>query len=221
MARKNIVWLWSITAALGGFLFGFDTVVISGAEQAVQSRLGDGRRPARPRHLVGAVGHGVRLAGRVCPVRSLRPPAHAPRHRRPLHRVGRGVGVGVGGVSFCAFASSPPSAMGASSVATPLYITEIAPPANRGRLAGMFQFNIVVRHPGRLPLELAARRPWPQRLAADVGGGGVAGGALSRSLPGGDPESPRWLAGRAGGSRRRGPSSGSPTGSMPTRCSQP
>ena len=36
MARKNIVWLWSITAALAGFLFGFDTAVISGAEQAVQ-----------------------------------------------------------------------------------------------------------------------------------------------------------------------------------------
>ena len=31
--------LWSITSALAGFLFGFDTVVISGAEQQIQSYL--------------------------------------------------------------------------------------------------------------------------------------------------------------------------------------
>src|SRR3977135_2803649 len=29
--------LWAITSALAGFLFGFDTVVISGAEQTIQS----------------------------------------------------------------------------------------------------------------------------------------------------------------------------------------
>ena len=35
MNRKN-VFLWSLVIALGGFLFGFDTAVISGAEQAIQ-----------------------------------------------------------------------------------------------------------------------------------------------------------------------------------------
>src|SRR5688500_20185836 len=35
MTRQVI--LWSITSALAGFLFGFDTVVISGAEQTIQS----------------------------------------------------------------------------------------------------------------------------------------------------------------------------------------
>jgi sugar porter (SP) family MFS transporter len=34
-------------------------------------------------------------------------------------------------------------AIGVSTVAAPLYISEISPPQNRGRLAGMFQFNIV------------------------------------------------------------------------------
>jgi hypothetical protein len=31
---------WAITSALAGFLFGFDTVVISGAEQTIQSLWG-------------------------------------------------------------------------------------------------------------------------------------------------------------------------------------
>ena len=34
------LYLWSITAALAGFLFGFDTVVISGAEQRIQELWG-------------------------------------------------------------------------------------------------------------------------------------------------------------------------------------
>jgi len=33
---KGRIFLWSITSALAGFLFGFDTVVISGAEQTIQ-----------------------------------------------------------------------------------------------------------------------------------------------------------------------------------------
>ena len=36
MERKN-VFVWSLVIALGGFLFGFDTAVISGAEQSIQS----------------------------------------------------------------------------------------------------------------------------------------------------------------------------------------
>src|SRR6202142_171827 len=43
--------VWSITSALAGFLFGFDTVVISGAEQTIQSLW----------HL-GASTHGVAIA---------------------------------------------------------------------------------------------------------------------------------------------------------------
>jgi hypothetical protein len=34
---QSRLFLWSITSALAGFLFGFDTVVISGAEQKIQS----------------------------------------------------------------------------------------------------------------------------------------------------------------------------------------
>src|ERR1700748_2347534 len=34
--RKHSVMAWSMVVALGGFLFGFDTAVISGAEQSIQ-----------------------------------------------------------------------------------------------------------------------------------------------------------------------------------------
>ena len=34
--KKSSVFTWSIVVALGGFLFGFDTAVISGAEQTIQ-----------------------------------------------------------------------------------------------------------------------------------------------------------------------------------------
>src|SRR3984957_21319300 len=43
--------LWSITSALAGFLFGFDTVVISGAEQSIQAHWG-----------LGAGVHGIVMA---------------------------------------------------------------------------------------------------------------------------------------------------------------
>lgn len=36
-SMKARIFFWSITSALAGFLFGFDTVVISGAEQTIQS----------------------------------------------------------------------------------------------------------------------------------------------------------------------------------------
>src|SRR5665213_4113648 len=42
---------WSITSALAGFLFGFDTVVISGAEQSIQAHWG-----------LGAGVHGIVMA---------------------------------------------------------------------------------------------------------------------------------------------------------------
>jgi len=40
--------LWSLTSALAGFLFGFDTVVISGAEKTIQALWGLRSRAAGP-----------------------------------------------------------------------------------------------------------------------------------------------------------------------------
>ena len=58
-----------------------------------------------------------------------------------LSAVGCGLANGVG--MFIAARFIGGLGIGVSTVVAPLYISEIAPPAYRGRLAGMFQFNIV------------------------------------------------------------------------------
>ncbi len=135
--------LWSLTSALAGFLFGFDTIVISGAEQKIQSIWSLGSTlhglcmsAALWGTVLGAVfgGWPTERFGRrktllwigflyfVSAVASGLAPDHY------LFMVARFIG-GVG--------------VGIATVASPLYISEISPPALRGRLAGMFQFNIV------------------------------------------------------------------------------
>lgn len=134
---------WSIVSALAGFLFGFDTVVISGAEKTIQSLWG--LSPAMHGLAMGAALWGTVLGSFA--------------GSWPTDRFGRKptlLGIGLlflAGSLWSAFATGPWSfmaarfaggiAIGISTVAAPLYIAEISPPQNRGRLAGMFQFNIV------------------------------------------------------------------------------
>lgn len=137
------LFLWSVVSALAGFLFGFDTVVISGAEKTIQSLWS--LTPAMHGLAMGAALWGTvmgSLAGSW-----------------PTDRFGRKdtlLWIGVlflAGSLWSALATEVYSfmlarfiggiAIGVSTVAAPLYISEISPPGSRGRLAGMFQFNIV------------------------------------------------------------------------------
>ncbi len=92
--------------------------------------------------------------------------------------------------------------IGISTVAAPLYISEIAPPKQRGRLAGMFQFNIVfgilIAFVSNALLAGIGENAWRWML-------GVAAfpSLLYALLCFGIPESPRWLLGRKG-DRERG-----------------
>jgi len=85
--------------------------------------------------------------------------------------------------------------IGISTVAAPLYISEIAPPRYRGRLAGMFQFNIVfgilVAYLSNALLSGVGEQAWRWML-------GVAAfpSLLYTLLCIGLPESPRWLLSR-------------------------
>jgi sugar porter (SP) family MFS transporter len=137
------LFLWSLVSALAGFLFGFDTVVISGAEKTIQALWG--LSPAMHGLAMGAALWGTVLGSLV--------------GSWPTDRFGRkktllwiGVLFIVGSV-WSALATEVYGfmmarfvggiAIGVSTVAAPLYISEISPPESRGRLAGMFQFNIV------------------------------------------------------------------------------
>ncbi len=137
------VFLWSVTSALAGFLFGFDTVVISGAEQTIQALWSLSAS-------VHGLAMGSALYGTV--VGSLLGGWPTDRFGRKrtllfigllyiLSAVGCGLADGVG--MFIAARFIGGLGIGVSTVVAPLYISEIAPPAYRGRLAGMFQFNIV------------------------------------------------------------------------------
>ncbi len=133
----------SIVAALGGLLFGFDTAVISGVTSALKTQysltpltLGLTVSAALIGTILGAMFGGI-----------------------PGDRYGRRASLRITGVLYllsalgCAFAFDWNSlviarfvgglGIGASSVLGPMYIAEIAPPASRGKMVGLFQFNIV------------------------------------------------------------------------------
>jgi sugar porter (SP) family MFS transporter len=134
---------WSIVSALAGFLFGFDTVVISGAEKTIQTLWGLSSE-------LHGLAMGMALWGTV--IGSLMGSLPTDRFGRKTTLLSIGLLFLVGSV-WSAFAQDVYSFMiarflggvgiGVSTVAAPLYIAEIAPPELRGRLTGMFQFNIV------------------------------------------------------------------------------
>jgi MFS transporter, SP family, arabinose:H+ symporter len=134
---------WSLASSLAGFMFGFDTVVISGAEQKIQALWG-----------LSAGMHGIAIASALygTVIGSLLGGWPTDRFGRRVTLLLIGILYLVGSV-WSALATNVYSfiiarivggvGIGFSTVAAPLYISEIAPPKYRGRLAGMFQFNIV------------------------------------------------------------------------------
>jgi len=140
---KNRVFLWALVSALAGFLFGFDTVVISGAEKTIQKLW----------HLDPGM-HGFAMAsalyGTVLGSFLGSWPADRFGRRKTLLWIGLLYLVSAIGSAFAPevytfiFARFLGGiAIGISTVVAPLYISEISPPESRGRLTGMFQFNIV------------------------------------------------------------------------------
>ena len=134
----------SLIAALAGFLFGFDTVVISGAEKKLQLLW----QSSDIFH--GTVVIGMALFGTVI---------GAMLGGIPTNKIGRkntliwiGVLYSVSAIGS-AFANDPITfglfrfigglGVGASTVAAPAYISEIAPAKNRGKLVGLYQFMLV------------------------------------------------------------------------------
>ena len=189
--------LCSVSAALAGFLFGFDTVVISGAEQTIQELWG-----------LSPVAHGVAVSaalwGTVLGSLAGGWPTDRFGRRKTLLAVGALYFVSA---VWSAAAGGPAGFMlarllggvgvGVSTVAAPLYIAEIAPPAYRGRLAGLFQFNIVfgivaafASNAALLTLGEAGTLAEPWRWMPGVEAAPAVVYALACLAL---PESPRWL----------------------------
>lgn len=142
--NKRKVLLWSIVVALGGFLFGFDTAVISGAEQAIQAYW-----------TLTSVEHGltvsIALIGTVLGSLAGSVPCERIGRRNTLMVIAAiyllsslGTAFATNWYVFLVFRFVGGLGVGASSVTAPVYISEIAPAEKRGRLVALFQFNIVL-----------------------------------------------------------------------------
>ena len=142
MENKKI-FFWSVVVALGGFLFGFDTAVISGAEQAIQQYWS-----------LTPTEHGltisIALIGTVIGSLFGSIPADKLGRRTTLIIIAViylvasiGTAIATNWYVFLFFRLFGGLGVGASSVTAPVYISEIAPAKKRGRLVAMFQFNVV------------------------------------------------------------------------------
>ena len=205
--NKSLLYI-VVVAAIGGFLFGFDSGVISGCEKAIQNEFG-----------LSAFWHGLivsgALIGTVIGVFTA---------GRPSDRWGRKPTLWLMAVLFlvsavgCAFTPHDATwgphllgwfrfvgglAIGGVSVVVPLYIVEVSPGKYRGRLVAMNQFNIVLGIlvsyisnylVARFMPNVDPRIVWRVMLGVEC-----VPIALFMALLASIPESPRWLvrAGRA------------------------
>ena len=140
--NKRLV-LWAITSALAGLLFGFDTVVISGAESKIQELWS----------LSGTM-HGLAISsalwGTVLGALIGSYPTAKWGRKKTLIFNGFLFLIGAIGTafawnvfSFFIFRFIGGIGIGISTIAAPLFISEISPAKDRGKLTGLFQFNIV------------------------------------------------------------------------------
>jgi MFS transporter, SP family, arabinose:H+ symporter len=183
---------WSVIVALGGFLFGFDTAVISGVEKHIQQLFN-----------LSSFVHGFTIASAL--IGTVTGALFA---GRPADRFGRKVILfiiaalyvisAVGSAmanhvaTFILFRFLGGIGIGASSVVGPMYIAEISPAKIRGRMTALFQFNVIagilLAYVSNFLLRDAGSEPWRWML-------GVAGipAFLFFTLLFLVPESPRFL----------------------------
>lgn len=190
--EKRKLFLWAITSALGGFLFGFDTAVISGGEQNIQIMwslsdvlLGQTIAMALYGTIIGALFGGV--------------PAQKIGRKKALiwiavlflvSAAGSALAPEVYSLMFFRFIGG--LSIGASSVVAPMYISEISPADKRGKLTALFQFNIVlgilIAYFSNFLIGTENIESWRWMLGVEV-----LPATLFLILVFTIPESPRWL----------------------------
>lgn len=141
----NKILVWALIASFAGFLFGFDTVVISGADKQLQTLWGSSDV------FHGIVVMGMALWGTVLGAIFGGIPTNRIGRKNTLFWIGvlyflSAVGTAFSNdpFTFAFFRFLGGVGVGASTIAAPAYISEIAPAAKRGRLVALYQFNIVL-----------------------------------------------------------------------------
>ena len=143
MQLKRKLLIGAVVSSLGGLLFGFDTAVISGAEQGLKAF-----------YMLDNFAHGftnsIALIGTIIGAIFAFSPAQHLGRKKSLSIIGLFFGLSALGCGltdnwylFLFWRFLGGLGVGASSVIAPMYISEISPSDYRGRLVGLFQFSIV------------------------------------------------------------------------------
>jgi len=182
--------------AMAGFLFGFDTVVISGADQSLQELWNRGElfhgfviiSSALWGTVIGAIFGGI--------------PTEKLGRKKTLIWIGGfflisalGSALATDPWMFSIFRFLGGLGVGASTVAAPTYIAEIAPAEKRGKLVALYQFNIVfgimIAYLSNFLLSGIEHEAWRWMIGVEA-----IPAAIYSILVFGVPESPRWLISR-------------------------
>jgi sugar porter (SP) family MFS transporter len=141
---KGNLLFYSIVVALAGFLFGFDTVVISGADEQLQALWGSSNL------FHGFVVMSMALWGTVIGAIFGHIPTDKLGRKKTLIWIGvlylisaLGSALVTDPYTFSFFRFIGGLGVGASTIAAPSYVSEIAPKDRRGKLVALYQFNIV------------------------------------------------------------------------------
>lgn len=195
--NSNKIIFWALTVSIGGFLFGFDTAVISGGEQAIQEQwklsstlIGQMVASALYGTIIGALFGGI-PADKIGRKKTLIWIAAL----YLLCAVGSALAPDIYTLMFFRFIGG--LSIGASSAVAPMYITEISPEKQRGRLTALFQFNIVfgilVSYLSNWMIGNTDDTAWRTMLAV-----AIVPSVLFLIMIFLVPESPRWLAVKKG-----------------------
>ncbi|MCG9791365.1 sugar porter family MFS transporter [Flavobacterium algicola] len=139
------IFVWALIASLAGFLFGFDTVVISGADKKLQAIWNSSDA------FHGTIVMGMALWGTVIGAIFGGIPTNVLGRKKTLIWIGILFMVSAIGSAlandpyvFAVFRFIGGLGVGASTITAPTYISEIAPAKDRGKLVAFYQFNIVL-----------------------------------------------------------------------------
>ena len=188
-------WFWSLTVAMAGFLFGFDTVVISGANEPIKELW----QTSGWFHSTFIMS--MALWGTVLGSLTGGWPTEKLGRKKTLFWIGVlffvsavGSAIAPDPYSFSFFRFIGGIGVGASSVAAPTYIAEISSAEKRGRLVVLYQFNLVlgilIAFISNYLLDgFGGMNDWRYMMGVEA-----IPALLYTIMVLGVPESPRWLA---------------------------